>query len=227
MKACAGLATLAALMALLLGAAGQTAGQPISIELKDATVQEALSTLFGKAGVTYVVKDGVSGTVHDLSMVDVPFEVALKGILRQCDLTYTVENGVYTIKPKEGSAVAMPEPAVAPAEVEQPAAARISRKSYAEEPAAPPTKLRLRLQKGTGVIAGGGPSVGVPMMGSGGIGLLPAMGLNMPSMMAGIRGPMSRPSGPTIAPSSMRTLPSALIPPPTLGGLCPPARPST
>ena len=74
---------------------------PISLDLRDAPIRQALEQLFSSAGVQFSIDNSVAGFVT-LKIVDQPFDNALRVLLRSSSqpLTYTKENDVYFIKPR-------------------------------------------------------------------------------------------------------------------------------
>jgi hypothetical protein len=99
---------------LLSGAVAlaQEGGQPdlsqkrVTVKYDQADIRYVLKQLFESVGANYSIDPQVQGTVT-VSLTDVPFEVALNTILRQLDLTYRIENGVYYVtvrKPEEAPA---------------------------------------------------------------------------------------------------------------------------
>lgn len=80
---------------------GEKALPPISLDLRDAPIRQALEQLFSSAGVQFSIDNNVAGFVT-LKIVDQPFENALKVLLRSSSqaLAYTHEGGVYFIKPR-------------------------------------------------------------------------------------------------------------------------------
>ena len=73
---------------------------PITLELKDAPIRTSLEMLFNQAGVkNYVIDNNVAGFAS-MNIKELPFDVALKLIMRSAaePLTYTKENGVYIVK---------------------------------------------------------------------------------------------------------------------------------
>ena len=90
---------------------------PITLDLRDAPIRQALEQLFGAAKVDFTIDNNVAGFVT-LKITDQPFENALKLILRASPvpLTYANEGGVYIIKPRpivtEPIAEAFPPPVV-------------------------------------------------------------------------------------------------------------------
>jgi hypothetical protein len=75
---------------------------PVTLDLRDAPVRDALEQLFKSAKVDYSIDPGVAGFVT-LKITEQPFENALRLILRsaQIPLTYTKEGGVYLVKIRE------------------------------------------------------------------------------------------------------------------------------
>lgn len=73
---------------------------PITIEFKDVDVQTALNALFMGRGMSYVVAPDVQGTLSMLSFKGVPFNQALKQILKSAGLVMRVQDGVYNISKK-------------------------------------------------------------------------------------------------------------------------------
>jgi hypothetical protein len=92
----------------------------VNITLNQAPVRTALDTLFKSAGLNYTIDPAVTGLVT-VSLRAIPFDVALRSILRSSDppLAYTVEDGVYNIHPRQQVIdITSPDattPAVAPA----------------------------------------------------------------------------------------------------------------
>ena len=73
---------------------------PITLELRDAPIRTSLEMLFNQAGVkNYVIDNNVAGFAS-MNIKELPFDVALKLIMRSAaePLTYTKENGVYIVK---------------------------------------------------------------------------------------------------------------------------------
>lgn len=76
--------------------------QEVNITLNQAPVRTALDTLFKSAGLNYTIDPTVTGLVT-VSLRAIPFDVALRSILRASDppLSYTVEDGIYNIQPRD------------------------------------------------------------------------------------------------------------------------------
>jgi hypothetical protein len=93
-----------ATMAVHAQAAGQVpekALPPITLDLRDAPVRQALEQLFNNAKVDFSIANEVQGFVT-LKITDQPFENALRLILRSSSipLTFVREGGVYIVKPR-------------------------------------------------------------------------------------------------------------------------------
>ncbi|MDX1931956.1 MAG: hypothetical protein SFU56_05065, partial [Capsulimonadales bacterium] len=91
--------------------------QPVTLDLRDAPIREALEQLFKSAKVDYSIDPGVAGFVT-LKITEQPFENALRLILRsaQYPLTYTRESGVYVVKIREIATTTNAAPPPAPPE---------------------------------------------------------------------------------------------------------------
>lgn len=91
------------IMTLVLAAmctcSAYAADKQITIELKDVTVKDAMSTLFTKAGYKYKIKGSIDGTVHDFSVSDTQFDIVLKELLHKYNLTFSEKNNLYIIEP--------------------------------------------------------------------------------------------------------------------------------
>ena len=103
-----------------LSARAQTGveAKPISFSVSQVPVQNALRTLFAKAGVRSVIAPDVQGTVN-LSLDGVPFSVALKQVLGSVSppLTAELQAGVYHVQGgAQASLEATPAAFPAPAE---------------------------------------------------------------------------------------------------------------
>ncbi|MBC8143102.1 MAG: hypothetical protein H7Y38_16880 [Armatimonadetes bacterium] len=74
---------------------------PVTLDLRGAPIRAALEQIFRVANVDFGIDPSVSGFVT-LKVTDIPFESALRLILRSSDvpLTYSVEGGVYLVKPR-------------------------------------------------------------------------------------------------------------------------------
>lgn len=71
-------------------------GEPISLTLKDADIKDVLRTFADLTGLNMAVDPGVSGSVT-VDFVDVPWDQALDLILRQNNLTFSLEGNVMRI----------------------------------------------------------------------------------------------------------------------------------
>ncbi len=78
--------------------------QPIVLDFKDTPISTALQVLFTGTGMNYVIESNVSGVVKNMH-IEVPFEQALKALLKSVDppLVYKKEPGgdVYIISVKK------------------------------------------------------------------------------------------------------------------------------
>lgn len=74
---------------------------PVSLDLRDAPIRQALEQLFQTVKADFQIDNGVAGFVT-LKITDQPFENALKLVLRgsPIPLTYSYEGGVYIVKPR-------------------------------------------------------------------------------------------------------------------------------
>jgi len=88
------------LMSAIVYAAPAVDNTPISLDLKDADVKSAIESLFRGRGVGFSIATDVSGTIPLFSISGVPFDQALKSLLKTAGLVYRVENGVYMITKK-------------------------------------------------------------------------------------------------------------------------------
>ncbi|MFQ3609854.1 MAG: hypothetical protein SNJ72_00015 [Fimbriimonadales bacterium] len=82
-------------------ASAQGGGQDLSqrrvtVKYDQADIRFVLKQLFDSVGANYSLDPNVQGNVT-VSLTDVPFTVALDAILRQLDLTYRIESGVYYV----------------------------------------------------------------------------------------------------------------------------------
>ena len=84
----------------------------ITLDLNNIPIQSALTMLFQGTGLSWAPLAGVSGNVT-IALRDVPFEQALKSTLNAANLTYKLQDGVYSIGLK--SVIDAPAPALAPA----------------------------------------------------------------------------------------------------------------
>jgi type IV pilus assembly protein PilQ len=71
-------------------------GEPISLSLKDADIKDVLRTFADLTGLNMAVDPGVQGSVT-VDFVDVPWDQALDLILRQNNLTFSLEGNVMRI----------------------------------------------------------------------------------------------------------------------------------
>ncbi len=73
----------------------------VKLDVRDARLRDVLEMLFKQASVNYLIEPGVDGFVT-MKVADLPFQTALKLTLRSgsIPLVYTLENGVYIIRPR-------------------------------------------------------------------------------------------------------------------------------
>jgi type IV pilus assembly protein PilQ len=71
-------------------------GEPISLTLKDADIKDVLRTFADLTGLNMAIDPGVQGSVT-VDFVDVPWDQALDIILRQNNLTFSLEGNVMRI----------------------------------------------------------------------------------------------------------------------------------
>ena len=84
---------------------------PVTLDLKDADVKSAIESLFRGRNRNYSISQDVAGAIPSLSITGVPFDQALKSLLKSAGLVYRVENNVYMINKKpETSASATMDP---------------------------------------------------------------------------------------------------------------------
>jgi type II secretory pathway component GspD/PulD (secretin) len=86
-----------------VSAAGSPENKLISLDLRDASVRRAIEDIFKSVQLECIIDANVDGFVT-LKVVNQPFEIALKLLMRSASipLTYTKENGVYRIFPRPG-----------------------------------------------------------------------------------------------------------------------------
>ena len=67
-----------------------------SVELDQADIRDALKVLFRSTSLNYTVAPDVQGVVT-VSLKDVPFKTALRGILQQVDATWREEGNIFNV----------------------------------------------------------------------------------------------------------------------------------
>jgi type II secretory pathway component GspD/PulD (secretin) len=74
---------------------------PVTLDVKDAPLRQVLEQLFNTAKVDYSIDNSVTGYVT-LRVTEQPFDNALRLVLRSSPvpLSYTVDSGVYIVKPR-------------------------------------------------------------------------------------------------------------------------------
>jgi hypothetical protein len=78
------------------GGSGDVSQKRVTIKLDYADIRYALKQLFDSVKVNYSIDPNVQGQVT-VSLTDVSFETALNTVLRQLNLIYRLESGVYYI----------------------------------------------------------------------------------------------------------------------------------
>ncbi len=100
-------------------ASAQTAGtapaKNVSLNFQNAPIQTVLHTLFTSEGINNSIDQDVQGSVS-ISVNDVPFDVALRTLLRSANppLTFDRDNGIYHIKVQRYEAAAAVTPTTTP-----------------------------------------------------------------------------------------------------------------
>jgi type II secretory pathway component HofQ len=91
----------------------------VTLDLQDAPIRGALEQIFRSAKVDFGIDPTVQGYVN-LIVTDIPFENALRLVLRSSTtpLTYSVENGVYLVRPRTVASADPLPPAVFAQETE-------------------------------------------------------------------------------------------------------------
>ena len=84
----------------------------ITLELESTNLYYALKLLFAQVKANYVLDDSLKSLTVTAHLTNVPFRVALETLLKSTNipLTYTVDNGIYNIKPQVEEAAPVPEP---------------------------------------------------------------------------------------------------------------------
>lgn len=99
-------ATLAVALSLPLagwsnGTAPASADQSalVNLEMRNVPVVDGIRVLFGGRGIQYRIEPGITGNIVELAIKGVTFQEALKAFMEAAELTYTVSEGVYVIRP--------------------------------------------------------------------------------------------------------------------------------
>lgn len=98
-----------AFLCLAMPGIAQEAKLPITVDSKGDDIRLVIHNVFKQAGKSFVLKPGVKYELF-LSLEKVEFEDALKLILDNADLTYTLEKGVYQISPRPKVAAPVEKP---------------------------------------------------------------------------------------------------------------------
>lgn len=82
----------------------QNANKPVTLDLEDVDLYTALRLLFRQTGADYTLDPNLRGIRVTLHLRDKPFTTALDALLRAAGnnppLTYTYQDGIYSIVPK-------------------------------------------------------------------------------------------------------------------------------
>lgn len=84
---------------------------PVTVDVQDAPVRRTLEVIFQQAGIkNYVIDNNVVGFVT-LKLTDQPLDNTIKLLMRanSTPLTYTIENGVWIVKPRSVSNTPAPQ----------------------------------------------------------------------------------------------------------------------
>ena len=76
--------------------------KPITVDIEDMDIREALKTLFKDTGLSFSIARDVVGRARTVYFKEVPFRQALDNLAKSEDLVYSVENNVVTIRRKPG-----------------------------------------------------------------------------------------------------------------------------
>jgi len=95
------------LVLLSSAALAQENSDRISLELKDAPLQSALTMLFKDTGKSFVLEGGAGGDVN-ATLNDVAWDNALRAVLDSLNLTYVREGDTYIIRPAATTAPPAP-----------------------------------------------------------------------------------------------------------------------
>lgn len=111
MRSCRGLILLAILMLGLnmLPACAQTAkdaktSDTVTMDMRDIDIRAAIEALFRNSGKNFAVDANVEGVIPSVSFKDVPFDIALKNLLKSSGLIYRVDHNVYIISKRPETA---------------------------------------------------------------------------------------------------------------------------
>jgi type II secretory pathway component GspD/PulD (secretin) len=76
--------------------------QKISIDLESSSLYYALKLLFSQVKANFTIDESLKSLVVTAHFTDVPFRTALETLLKSTStaLTYTLENGIYSVSPK-------------------------------------------------------------------------------------------------------------------------------
>lgn len=98
----------------------QATSSNVTLDLKDVDVRSAIESLFRGTGKNFAIQGDVQGIIPGLSVRDVPFETALKGLAKAADLTYRIDGDIYLIQKKQAVVEAVPQIATEEVYIEEP-----------------------------------------------------------------------------------------------------------
>ncbi len=91
-------------LACAVAVAAADDNSPVTLDLKDVEVKAAIDALFrGRPGKNFSISQDVTGIIPSMSISNVPFDAALKSLLKNAGLVYRIENNVYMISKKPDS----------------------------------------------------------------------------------------------------------------------------
>src|SRR5579871_863396 len=84
------------------GAKEDAANKKVNLELESTNLYYALKLLFAQIKANFVIDESLRSLTVTAHLTQVPFRVALETLLKSTNtpLTYTVDNGIYNVKPK-------------------------------------------------------------------------------------------------------------------------------
>ena len=91
------------------GGGPELSNRPIRLNLENTDLYTAIKLLFSQAKAQYTLDPNLRG-IYITAQINQPFRIALETLLRASNqpLTYSVENGVYSIVPKKEDVVETP-----------------------------------------------------------------------------------------------------------------------
>src|SRR5436305_550317 len=84
------------------GGTTDPANKKIDLDLESSNLYYGLKLLFSQVKANFVIDDSLKSLTVTAHLTQVPFRVALETLLKSTNtpLTYTVDNGIYNVKPK-------------------------------------------------------------------------------------------------------------------------------